>query len=236
MTRPSHAIDSKWTRPLVIKIVLLQTFALIGILSAQETQDAPAPPEVTPLETASLALGHQEGKRALLKQMSPDDIDTAAVLEGFLKGLRGDQLEISTEEILEAMTALQARIIAREQKTAKTNKRAEVGFLEENATAKNVIQSDNGLQYRIVERGKGNPFGLEALMGREILVYYRGTLPDGREFTKISYGYSAFFSSLALGAKFLIFSWKPPFSPEPRRRSTRSRYSSGNASLSISLS
>lgn len=166
-----------------MKATLIKTLTLIGILSAQEPRESPPAQDKTPLQTASMALGYQEGQRALLKQISPDDIDTAAFLEGFLKGLKGDEIEIPTEEILEAMSQLQTRISAREQETAKANKLSEEQFLAANSKAKNIIQSKNGLQYRIVERGLGEPMGLESLADREILIHYRGTLPDGREFS-----------------------------------------------------
>ncbi|YCM45902.1 FKBP-type peptidyl-prolyl cis-trans isomerase N-terminal domain-containing protein [Verrucomicrobiaceae bacterium 227] len=166
-----------------MKAPLLHTLLLIGVLSGQEPLTSPPPVDKTPLKTASLALGHQEGKRALLKQMNADDIDRTAFLEGFLKGLNGESLDLSVEEILEAMSELQTRIKTRELETAKANKLAEEEFFKENAKASNVIQSDSGMQYRIVERGQGEPFGLEALEDHQILLHYRGTLPDGREFT-----------------------------------------------------
>ncbi len=165
-----------------MKAALIQTLILIGTISAQEPRESPRPQNKTLLQTASIALGHQEGQRALLKQISPHDIDTSAFLEGFLKGLKGEELEIPTEEILKAMGQLQTRIRAREQETAKANKLAEEQFLAKNSKAKNVIQSENGLQYRIVERGLGEPFGIDGLAAKEILIHYRGTLPDGREF------------------------------------------------------
>ena len=177
-----------------MKAALIQTLILIGTISAQEPRESPRPQNKTLLQTASIALGHQEGQRALLKQISPHDIDTSAFLEGFLKGLKGlkgEELEIPTEEILKAMGQLQTRIRAREQETAKANKLAEEQFLAKNSKAKNVIQSENGLQYRIVERGLGEPFGIDGLAAKEILIHYRGTLPDGREFSASNEGVPA---------------------------------------------
>ena len=51
-------------------------------------------------------------------------------------------------------------------------------FLEENKTKEGVITLPSGLQYKVLESGKGGSPGTEDL----VVVHYRGRLLDGTEF------------------------------------------------------
>jgi len=166
----------------------MRTLLLIPLLFsvsllAQETEE-PAP-QLDPAEAmrrSSLILGHQDGIRAAQSQMRTEDFDKAAFLKGFLMGLERKKLPFSPEEVREVMGQLQTKLTARETALAEENLKAETDFFEANRQQKGVIETESGLQYRFAEAGEGEPFGAEALAGKEILAHYRGTLPDGTEF------------------------------------------------------
>jgi len=166
-----------------MKSLLLTPLLLSGTIAAQEEPDTS--PKLAPAEAkrqSSLALGYQEGLRAAQKQMRADDFDKEAFLQGFLLGLKKEKLSIGPEEIRESMGLLQAKLTAREAVTAAKNQEAEKQFFEANREQKGIIETESGLQYRVVAAGEGSPLGSEGLIGKEILVNYRGTLPDGTEF------------------------------------------------------
>lgn len=165
-----------------MKSLLLIPLLFISMLSARETEKKPTVSPEEAIRQSSLALGYQEGIRTSQKQMRTEDIDTDAYLEGFMLGLKGQKISLSPEEIREAMTRLQAKVTAREIETAEANLQAAKEFLQANKSQKGIIKNDSGLQYRVVKAGEGEPFGEDGLVGKEILVNFRGTLPDGTEF------------------------------------------------------
>ena len=166
-----------------MKSLLLTPLLLSGTLTAQEKPDKA--PKLAPAEAkrqSSLALGYHEGVRAAQKQMRAEDFDEKAFLKGFLMGLKKEKLSIGPEEIREAIAQLQAKLTAREAETAVKNLEAGRKFFEANRKQKGIIETESGLQYRVVVAGEGSALGSEGLLGKEILVNYRGTLPDGTEF------------------------------------------------------
>lgn len=162
--------------------ILLGSFFLAGLLGAQTKEEKPKISAEENTRRSSLALGYQEGIRASRKQMKAEDFDGPAFLEGFLLGIKNEKLALSPEEIREAMSVLQTKLSAREEATAAANLKAGEKFLADNKNKQGVITGKSGLQYRVKDAGEGEPYGIEKLQNSEILVHFRGTLPDGREF------------------------------------------------------
>lgn len=162
--------------------VLLGSILLAGSLGAQTKDEKPTITAEESARRASLALGYQEGIRAARKQMKAEDIIPPAFLEGFLLGIKNDKLNLSPEEIREAMVILQAKLSEREEATALANLEEGKKFLSENKDKQGVITNKSGLQYRVKVAGEGNPYGSEQLQDSDIIVNFRGILPDGREF------------------------------------------------------
>lgn len=73
---------------------------------------------------------------------------------------------------------LSAKRQARQQEAATENIAEGQEFLEENAQKGDVMVTDSGLQYRIIEEGSGESPTAED----EVEVHYRGTLTSGEEF------------------------------------------------------
>lgn len=93
------------------------------------------------------------------------------------RDLRIDEEQLATvmREFAMQMQESQARV-REEQMTA--NREEGAAFLEENATKQDVVTTESGLQYEVMEEGDGaTPSASDV-----VTVHYRGTLLDGTEF------------------------------------------------------
>jgi FKBP-type peptidyl-prolyl cis-trans isomerase FklB len=61
---------------------------------------------------------------------------------------------------------------------AEKNRKAGKAFLAENRKKEGVQELPNGIQYRVLQKGKGN----KPKLSDTVTVHYRGTLIDGKEF------------------------------------------------------
>ncbi|WP_045827252.1 FKBP-type peptidyl-prolyl cis-trans isomerase [Teredinibacter turnerae] len=94
----------------------------------------------------------------------------------------GGEPRFSDEEMQATMRAFQTEQNAKRQEKVNTliekNSAAATSFLEENAKKEGVVQTESGLQYKILEEGDG-PIPTAKDM---VLAHYRGTTLDGKEF------------------------------------------------------
>lgn len=71
-----------------------------------------------------------------------------------------------------------AKKIELEKDEPMSNKEAAVAFLEKNASEPGVVQTESGLQYKVIESGAGNT----PTMSDTVSAHYAGKLIDGAEF------------------------------------------------------
>lgn len=94
----------------------------------------------------------------------------------------GDQLQMSKEEMTQALTKFQQQQNAERQKQAKQaaeqNKAKSEEFLAENAKKEGVKVTDSGLQYKVLESGDG----VSPDANDTVTVDYEGKLIDGTVF------------------------------------------------------
>jgi len=107
------------------------------------------------------------------------DVKNSVDLPTVMKGIQ-DQLEgkksILTDQ--EAMQIKQEMFTKMQTEVAGNNKKAEEKFLEENKSKPGVITTASGLQYVVIQEGKGEtPKATD-----QVTVHYTGTLIDGTEF------------------------------------------------------
>ncbi|HXY53489.1 MAG TPA: FKBP-type peptidyl-prolyl cis-trans isomerase [Nitrospirota bacterium] len=108
------------------------------------------------------------------------DVDT------FMKGLRdelsGSKLLMNENELDSTMHAyeheLRLKQQEREKAAAAENKKTGEAFLSENAKKEGVITLPSGLQYKVLKAGNGD----KPTDADSVLINYRGTLIDGKEF------------------------------------------------------
>lgn len=170
-----------------MKKFLFPPILLINSLLAQETTKIKEQAKVSLEEStrhSSLSLGYQEGIRTARQQLQSEDLNKDAYLEGFLRGLAGEKLDLTAEEVKQSMIRLQEKLSERDLQTAQKNLAASNKFLAANKSQKGVNTAEAGFQYRVVNEGEGEPYGKSGLAGKDIFLNFRGTLPDGTEFAK----------------------------------------------------
>jgi len=127
----------------------------------------------------SYSVGYQFGQN--LKKMHAD-LDADVLSKGIEDAISGKESLLSEEEMgsslsnvrQKSMTAMQEAL----KKEAEKNLVEGEKFLTENKTKEGVKTTASGLQYKIIEEGKG-PSPKE---GDTVTVNYRGTLIDGTQF------------------------------------------------------
>ena len=133
----------------------------------------------TEAQQASYAIGLNYGRQLV---PAADHIDMDAMREGLRDGMTEAEPRLSAEEIQEVMTAfnetLTAEMQARQEAEGAANREEGRAFLAENAEREEVVVTESGLQYEVIEEGDGpSPEPDDRLR-----IHYRGTLLDGTEF------------------------------------------------------
>src|SRR5690606_31841965 len=121
---------------------------------------------------------------ALGRQFEPmkDELDIDVVVKAIKSTLAGEKLLMTEEQAQAIGEGFQRKLYARqvEQMMAAANTNAEAGakFLAENARKPGVVTTDSGLQYLVIEAGKGaRPTAQDT-----VRVNYKGSLLDGTVF------------------------------------------------------
>lgn len=137
----------------------------------------------TPLETEAQKLGYTIGMDIgnSIKQQG-GELDLDALFAAITDVVEGRDTQLSPEEaiaIREAFMQRRRAEAAQEREQLASNNLSEgQAFLTENATKSDVLVTDTGLQYQVVEAGDGaKPTATD-----RVTVHYRGSLLDGREF------------------------------------------------------
>ncbi len=90
--------------------------------------------------------------------------------------------QVSTEEMRTLLTALQEKVRAEQveqfRALSEENQAKSEAFLLANKSKTGIVALPSGVQYRIIEEGEGARPGLES----KVIVHYRGSKLDGREF------------------------------------------------------
>jgi len=146
---------------------------------------APAAEEEPRLESVlqrlSYAIGLQIGQA--LRQQGLDEVDTAAIAAAVEDVYASREPRLTLEQMQAAQMAYQAESTARQSQQAEANLAAGQAFLASNAENEGVVQTPDGLQYRVLRAGDGATPTAED----RVVVHYRGMLLDGTEFDS-SYG------------------------------------------------
>jgi len=115
-------------------------------------------------------------------QRQPLDIDADQLAAGLRAVLKGEDTLITTEEMVQILTAFQQEMqkkqMAEAAAVAAKNEKLAQEYLEKNGKKDGVVILDSGLQYRVIKAGEGVTPQVES----KVQVHYRGTLLDGTEF------------------------------------------------------
>ncbi len=127
----------------------------------------------------SYSLGYRFGDSLKAQNL---EINLKAYTSGIKDSLGKKNPLISQEEINKIISEIQARTVAARQKELKDlgEKNVALGktFMEENGKKEGVKTLPSGLQYKILAEGSGK----SPKPSDEVMVNYRGTFIDGKEF------------------------------------------------------
>jgi FKBP-type peptidyl-prolyl cis-trans isomerase FklB len=127
----------------------------------------------------SYSVGYQFGQN--LKKMKAD-LDAKVLSEGIEDALSGKESRLSEEEMGSVLSNLRQKSVAAMHQALKEQAEKNLvegeKFLAENKTKEGVKTTASGLQYKIIEEGKGP----SPKAGDTVTVNYRGTLIDGTQF------------------------------------------------------
>jgi len=154
---------------------------IVGSISfaAEENKSAKAlDPEF--MKGASYSLGARYAQA--IRADFGEDLNLDELLAGFQDVFKGEDLKIADEKIQANLLQLQQirtdRLKVEQEKASAENKAASDKFLTENKEAKKVKATDSGLQYKVLESGKGE----QPSKDDTVTVHYHGTLVDGTVF------------------------------------------------------
>jgi FKBP-type peptidyl-prolyl cis-trans isomerase FklB len=157
-------------------MVLVAMVAILVVPLFAGAQDASLK---TQKDKVSYLIGAQIGNDFKAQQM---DIDPDLFSRGLKDALAGKKAPLSEQEIRETMMAfqkeMQTKSAEQNKKLAEQNKKEGDAFLAENKKKEGVKTTPSGLQYKVVRQGTGKmPKSTST-----VVVNYRGTLLDGKEF------------------------------------------------------
>ncbi len=142
-----------------------------------------APFALADLESEEARLGYSLGVtlgQSLVQDV--DDLDIEAFTQAIRDVYADAELALSEEEMAETLMQFQQQAMAERQAEAQRQTEAarEAGetFLAENALNEDVVVTDSGLQYKVIESGDGATPGPDS----QVEVHYEGTLLDGSVF------------------------------------------------------
>ena len=169
---------AKWIIPLL-------GIAITGSVVAQQPAATGAAPDPTADPTAdrnkvSYAMGYQMGMELRSLNM---DLDMTAVLRGINDAQNPDgESLVAREEMTVIWEQVGERVrddrLEQLEKLAAENLAKSRQFLEENKAKKGIVVLPNGVQYREIEVGEGPHPGSTD----NVVIHFRGSLVDGREF------------------------------------------------------
>lgn len=133
----------------------------------------------TAVDSASYALGMLQGQmvREGVKGMPGEKLKDDLVAAAFETSLNGDTAQMKMT-VGEAQKFLQTYFTEIQEKEAAKTKEEGEKFLAENKTKKDVITTESGLQYRVIQEGKGP----KPTKDDKVKAYYTGKSLDGKKF------------------------------------------------------
>ena len=152
-----------------INLLILSVAVIFSSCSKDNTYKKPE----TEMEKVSYSLG--VNMASSVKSQGLESIDANAVAKAFNDVFEGKDLDISEEESMSILQEFFGKIQA--EKSAKANEAGKT-YLAENAKKEGVTTTESGLQYEVINSGKG----AKPTPSDQVTVHYHGTLLDGTVF------------------------------------------------------
>ena len=155
-----------------MKAIWLLLFLSLGLSSSMAyAEKQPA----TEKEKFSYAVGVQLAQN-IARQGIQLDIDS--FLQAVRDVITATPIRVSVEEMQKALVSYRDQELQKQDEVGKTNKIEGKKFLAENRNKEGVVSVPGGLQYKVIKAGEGQ----KPKVDDNVLVHYRGTLLNGKEF------------------------------------------------------
>lgn len=155
-----------------------------GLIAAGLAAPISASELETPSERLSYTIGMDIGQSLADQDI---DLDLDLLIEALRASYLGEETRLTMEEALAERDAFiqqrQQELESRHEQDAARNLEEGRAFLASNREQADVLETESGLQYRVIEEGTGDSPGAED----RVTVHYRGKLINGVEFDS-SYG------------------------------------------------
>ena len=125
---------------------------------------------------ASYGIGRQMGDQ--LARQPFEGLDVTSIQQGLADALAGLEFAVDVDSINEAFQEIHQKMEAASAAKSEAIIAAGEEYLKNNAARENVVVTDSGLQYEILNQGDGQP----VLKENTVKVHYHGTLIDGTVF------------------------------------------------------
>jgi FKBP-type peptidyl-prolyl cis-trans isomerase FklB len=152
-----------------INLLILSIALIFSSCSNNNTYKKPE----SEMEKVSYSLG--VNMASSVKSQGLESIDANAVAKAFNDVFEGKDLDISEEESMSILQEFFGKLQA--EKSAKANEAGKT-YLAENAKKEGVTTTESGLQYEVINSGKG----AKPAPSDQVTVHYHGTLLDGTVF------------------------------------------------------
>lgn len=125
------------------------------------------------IDSVSYALGFQYGK--FMAQQNLNNLNTDALIAGLNTGLNDGEGQLTDVESQQVIQDYQRNLM---QKEGEENLQAGKEFLEQNLKNEGVVETESGLQYKVLEEGDGASPTADDV----VRVHYEGRLINGDVF------------------------------------------------------
>ena len=125
---------------------------------------------------ASYGIGRQMGDQ--LARQPFEGLDVTSIQQGLADALAGLEFAVDVDSINEAFQEIHQKMEAASAAKSEAIIAAGEEYLKNNAARENVVVTDSGLQYEILNQGDGQ----SVLKENTVKVHYHGTLIDGTVF------------------------------------------------------
>ncbi len=133
------------------------------------------------LESENARIGYSFGVN-IAQNLMDQGLTTGIDIDAFMLGLQdalGDDVQLSQDEMMQALMAFQQRMEEEQQAEAEAARSESENFLAENAERDEVMTTESGLQYMVLEEGDG---GESPSATDTVLAHYEGRFIDGEVF------------------------------------------------------
>lgn len=164
-----------------MKNTFLAIFIAFFAITACETPEPSSEADFsTLLDSVSYTLGYYYGDN--LSSEGVDEIDSRNFIAGVLRGFEDEEAQLSENEMQMVLQSFQQQLqqnqSMRREAEAAVNIQEGQEFLQTNAEKDEVMVTDSGLQYEVLEEGSGARPNSED----QVEVHYEGTLINGEVF------------------------------------------------------